>query len=234
MKLNKILLLIFGLKRLWPHWITDSAGVWYFDFNGVFSNIDSDLADELATLITFDVNNVNQVVVSGVELLEVTSYTNTIAGRATALATTPSYIWDDDNDILYIRATDWNPPLVYSISIGVSVNVADQKYIDEVNEVVFTPDLIGIPSLSERKDPLFYQRLAFDEFTQNLNNAQRRYDELKEFNLFGARADYYLGDEDKAFSTFTQVSMVMWEESVKSKPISPNETGLSSPCVLMI
>jgi len=202
--INKAVLLQFAVKTLWPYFITDSAGIWYFDFNGTWTGIAASLATSLIAL-SENIENVNQVIADGTGLTQVNSYTNTVTGRASALASAPSFIWDGENDIIYIRLADWDPPDLSTITLGVTINVSNQAYDDTVNDILHRPDLMGIPGLAEQKDPLFYQRLAFDEFTQDINNSGQKYDYLQAYNLFGAQADYYYGNIDSAFSTFTQI-----------------------------
>lgn len=200
--MNKIILAQIALKRIWTQWIADSAGVWYVDFNGAYPGIDPLVS---ASLVTALIENVNSVIVGSDSLTKVTSYTNTVDGRASALSSDASFIWDGAGDILYIRLDEYEPPQVFDVYLGVTLQLSNQAYDDTVNELLYRPDLVGVPDLAEEKDPLFYQRLVFDEWTQNINNAAYQYDDISGSILFGQQVDYYMGLATDPFSEFEKI-----------------------------
>jgi len=200
---HPVIALQVGIRQTQTFWLVDSAGIWMYDLRGTYSDFDTDLTDGAPTL---PVVSVNSVTVDGTDLTEVTSYTNTIDGRATALATAASFIYDDVNDIIYARFDAlYNPPLIYDINIGAVLGLSDNKYYDYVNGVNYSPDLENTPQFPQRKDPIFFQQMQFDSFVQNIDNSDYSYDDRKGSNLFGSTADYYLGTKDLAFEYFEKI-----------------------------
>ena len=199
-----VVLLQLNIRQLWNAFIVDSAGIWKFStLTNVYSGIDTDLTDGFPTLT---VVGVGDVIVNGVSLPEITSYTNTIDGRATALAAEPSFIFDGVNDVLYCRFNDdYDPPTALEINIGVIFALSDIAYYDYVNNVNYAADLDNTPSFPQKKDPIFFNELSFEGFVQNINNTAYQYDDKKDSNIFGALAEYYIGTTELQFEFFEKI-----------------------------
>lgn len=206
---NKVLLFQLAFKATQTEWITDSGGIWFIPFREVYSGIDSDLLEELTEKSYLDILSVTY---NNMDLTEVLSYTDTIDGRATALSVEASYIWDNVNKNLYIRLENYDDPRIYTIYIGIAIHISDQTYDDTVNRLPYREDIIGYPDLAEEKDPLFFQKISYDEFSVTLNNASLHYDYMINNKVFGQVGQYYWGEQDALFSAFDKIK----EAKVKS------------------
>jgi hypothetical protein len=199
---NKVLLFQLAFRAVQDTWITDSGGIWCIPFQQTYTPVDSDLIDELPVKTYYNVISVSY---NGIDLVQVTSYTDTIDGRATALAAEPSFIWDNTNKNLYIRLSDYDDPRFWTVFIGVAEHISTQSFDDAANRLLYREDIKNSPSLSEEKDPLFFQKISFDTFSVTINNAGRKYDYLTDNRIFGQVGQYFWGEEGAAFSTFDQV-----------------------------
>lgn len=199
-----VILLQLSISQPWNDFIVDSAGIWKFrTLNNTYTGIDTEITENFPTLIVVGISDVK---VGGISLPEITSYTDTIDGRASALSAQPSFIFDGTNDILYCRFnTNYDPPLGLDIDIGAIFALSDKAYYDNVNNINYVPDLKNTPNFNQRKDPIFFEQLRFDAFTQNINNSDYRYDDKRDANIFGSLAEYYLGTTALAFSNFDKI-----------------------------
>lgn len=200
---KKVLLLNIGFRAIQNQWFADSGGIWCIPFRATYPEMNSTL---LADLTQKNYLTINSVTYQGGDLQQVTSWTDTVDGRATALSSEKSFIWDTAKKNLYIRLENYDDPRVYTIFIGVAISLSDQSYDDTVNSILFREDIISLPDLSESKDPLFFDKLSFPEFTIKLNNAGRKYDYLTDNRIFNQSVQHYWGDPTQAFSTFDQIN----------------------------
>lgn len=199
---NKILLFQLASRATQTEWIPDSGGIWFIPFRHEYTGIDADL---LAELTEKGYINIISVSYSGQDLTQVDTWTDTVDGRATALSSDASFIWDNTDKNLYIRLADYDDPRVHDIFIGVAQHISSQSFDDTVNRILYREDLKNLPDLSEQKDPLYFQKISFDEFSVTLNNAGNVYDFLIDNKVFGQVGQYFWGDEGAEFSSFTQI-----------------------------
>ena len=211
------LLFILGIKAQQTQWITDSAGIWKISFDGYYSEIDKDLTSALTTA---DYKSIIDVLSDNVSLVHVTSYTNTISGRALAMATEPCWIFDTETDTLYIRLFNYDDPRVHTILLSVGMTISRRSFDDTENDVLYREDLLQIPDLSEKKDSQYSQSISFNSFTTSINNAGRRYDFLIGKNLIGQKGIYYWGKDGDPFSKYKSVLQARAEEIEISDNVS--------------
>jgi hypothetical protein len=202
--INPVILLQLNIRQPQDYFVLDSAGIWkYSTLSNIYAGIDSEITENMPVLKIVGIGDVS---VNGLTLPEITTFTNTIDGRAIALSAEPSFLFDGENDVLYLRCdNNYNPPLIYNVQIGAIFAYADKPYFDYVNDVNYLPDLKGIPKLKNRKDAIFFEQLKFDSIIQEINNADYRNDDKRTSNLFGSLAEYYVGDKDQEFSEFTKI-----------------------------
>lgn len=201
---SPVILNQLNIPEPWQYFILDSAGIWKFStLTNVYTGIDTEVTENFPLLDTIAIG---QVIVDGASLPEITSYTNTIDGRATALAGAAGFIFDGPNDILYCRFnTNYDPPLALRVSLGIILPSANKAYYDYVNDINYSPDLKNTPGMKTSKDPLFFDKVKLNQFTQNFNNVDYRFDDKKDAGIFNGNSVYFLGTTDLAFSFFEKI-----------------------------
>ena len=103
------------IPQPWLKFIVDSAGIYKFStLTNVYLGIDPEITENFPLLDTI---GIGAVVVDGVSLTEITSYTNTIDGRAAALAAGPGFIFD---------GLKYQP----KIFLQVSRHLSDQDFVE--------------------------------------------------------------------------------------------------------
>jgi len=190
---HPVVLAQFDVASLWGTWASYGAGIWYVDFLGLYTAIDPELTEGIATK-AFD-SDVGGVLYEGDNLQRVESLTE--------LLTVPSFYWDRANRILYIRLPDFNPPNS-TVRVGLSFYVGTE-FLDGLNGQVYLPHLKNLPPMTQEKDRLFFKKLTTGSWEMVLDNSGRSYDGMPEWGVYNQIVRYYLGEADAAFEDFIPI-----------------------------
>jgi hypothetical protein len=190
-----IILSTFSIGVIWQTWVNYYAGIWYADFNGIYSLLDAELSYGIQTKLFSSA--IGAVQEDGTSLTQVFSIAS--------LLSEPSFYWDHTNKILYIRLEDYDSPSTRNIKIGINVNIATETYIDYVNGITYLPDLKNIPPLTQNKDRLFFKKIQNRVFSMIVNNANLTYDDIKNWDVYNQKVQYYFGYHDQLFADFQKI-----------------------------
>ncbi len=168
-------------------WVNHAPGIWYASFAGDFG-----LTDETYWIpdpATLPVNYINTVIV------DLRSRLTPVASIA-ALATEPSFFWDNAVKLLYMRLENFDPPGLHDISPGQIHGFSDRGVV-YVDDLYYAPLLVSTPKLDIGQDLQGETKPAFFAGPVELSNAGGDLDELKDDPVYGN--DFYiahLDDED--------------------------------------
>ena len=110
-----------------------------------------------------------------------------------ALAAEPSFFWDNDNKLLYIRLEDWDPPGLHNVSPGLIQGFSDRGVV-YVDDLYYAPLLMSVPRLGIQQDLQGETRPAFFTGNVELSNTGGDLDELKDDPVYGN--DIYIAHLD--------------------------------------
>lgn len=173
----------FNIGKLWNNldstgqWFNYSAGIWMFDLEGLYPELNNEDYD---TIITLDVVEITSVLSDNVELDKIASIS--------ALQDNPGYYFDKVDKRIYLRLSNFENPDYHNINIGLSEYLSDEPYIDASNNI-YKPYLIpgDFSKIVINRDPLYKVNgsgeniISTDTFTVGVTNAHLLYNT---FNLF--------------------------------------------------
>jgi hypothetical protein len=123
-------------------WVNHSPGIYYASFVGDFGLTDE--AYWIPDPATEAVNYVKEVRVDNTTSL-------TAKTSIAALAAEPSFYWDNDEKLLYIRLTDFDPPCVHDIAPGLIQGFSDRGVV-YIDDLYYAPLLVSSPRLGIKQD----------------------------------------------------------------------------------
>ena len=190
------ILVDLDIGQLNVQWVNNGAGIWVVDALNVYEWVDDTLLDGF-TAQEFDV--IGSVNVDGIQLTEVDTL-----GEVT---TSPqSFFYDKDGRRLTIRIVDYDEPGIHDIWIGVIYGYSFDEFTPDTGAVPYEGRLLGAPSVSISRDPLFYGKITYGGGSVVINNADGDLDTLAEENdIYGNAARIYFGYKDIQLSTYTQL-----------------------------
>jgi hypothetical protein len=165
-------------------WVNYSPGIWYTSFVGEFGLTDE--AYWVPDPATTVVNYFKSVVV------DYTTILLPVASIA-ALAAEPSFYWDNDAELLYIRLEDFDPPDVHNVAPGLIQGFSDRGVV-YVDDLYYAPLLISAPRLGITQDLQGETKPTFFKGNVVLSNAGGDLDELKDNPVYGN--DLYIAHLD--------------------------------------
>ena len=189
-------------------WVNYAPGVWVTSVDGDFSYFDSDLVGAEFTWYS-DVATTEDV--SGYVTRVGSVFVDTERAPSTVdLATLLSleewgFYWDDVERLLYLRLPFSNSPDLYSIIVGLAELISDKEYVDEINDRIYDPELISIPSVSKTIDPLFFGRIQYNDVNLQLHNLHGRYDDIGRFDVYGGEVRILYGSDSDDYTDFKRI-----------------------------
>lgn len=203
---NKILLLEISTPIDFGEWINNEAGIWKSTItpaNLTFTDDQSNVGyyENTNVIEYFDIAS---VLVNDRVYIKVTSFDLLRAQEA-------GFYFDQSTNILYLHHIDWDYPINNKvISVGTNegfCNKVDYSADDGCyyNDVYYEPRVLSTPSISKKKDPLFYGSLSFDGGNVTLINNDGYFDDYKNKDIFRQQAVLKLGFEGIAYSEYRTV-----------------------------
>ena len=101
-----------------------------------------------------------------------------------ALSAEPSFYWDNDNKLLYIRLEDFDPPGLHNVSPGLIQGFSNRGVV-YVDDLYYAPLLISAPRLGIQQDLQGETKLTFFTGNVELSNTGGDLDELKDDPVYG-------------------------------------------------
>lgn len=161
-------------------WFNYSAGIWMFDLEGLYPELDNEDYD---TILTFGAIEITSILVDNAAIDKIASIA--------ALATAPGFYWDALDKRVYLRLANFESPDYHSINIGLSEYLSDEPYIDASNNI-YKPYLIpgDFSKITINRDPLYKVNgsgeniISTDTFTVGATNAHLLYNTFNLFDIY--------------------------------------------------
>lgn len=182
---------IGNLQDFWANW---RAGCWVVNFSLDYDS-DPEIADAfLNTLTVHEVINIGSVLSDGVQLTLVSS-------TAEVQSNEQSFYWDADTKDLYIHLENGDEPSLHSVNVGEVIGIAN--FAGTHNTQPYESRLVGLPSVSKSRDPLFYGKISFDGGNVTVDNRDGEFDRRGEsWDIFGNAARILVGFDELGYADF--------------------------------
>ena len=198
---NKIVLVEIDIPIIQTTWINYTSGIWYIRFieeNEV-------LTDDQGEDYTYPANVINIPSIIGSCLVDF-EYCTSVGSLALCQSTNKSYFHDVTNNLFYIHLDSFEPVLNKIIRIGVIEGYCEKNDTSAYySDVYYDPRVTKIPSLSEKKDPLFFGIQKFKSGNVSLINSDGHFDSYNDLNIYGQPARIKVGFEGYDYADFQQI-----------------------------
>lgn len=174
----------FDLGNTNTQWVNNGAGIWVVDSNGLYDWVDATLLDGF-TAQNFAA--IGSVTVDGVQQTKTTS-------MLAMVAATESFWYDGTTEKLWVHLINNDQPDLHNISIGVVYGYSFDEFTPVGAGQLYEGRLLGAPSISKRRDPLYFGRISFGGGSVTLANGDGSLDTWAEDNdIYGNAARIKLG-----------------------------------------
>lgn len=169
-------------------WINAGAGIWKVNSDNSYPEVDAELLDGFTAQ---EFRPIGSVKIDGEP--------STKVGTLLELAALDSAWYYADNT-LWITCPGFNDPALYAIDIGESYSFSTHSFVPINGPVPIEGRLAAVPSVTMRRDPLFFGRLQYDIGTLQLLNGDGEFDEWgTEVDIYGNAGRVLIGDEDVSY-----------------------------------
>jgi len=183
------------ITQLQSLWVNAGAGVWYVNANGLYPEVDSSLLTGLSVVQTLPA--VGSVLVDDITLVEASTLLE-------CSNNVESFYWDGVN--LYVHCKNHDSPYLHTVNIGVVSGYSKEGFTPIGANQFYTSRLIGVPSISKSRDPLYWGKLQYEGGSVNINNADGNLDLLGEsYDVYGNQARISIGFEDQDYSEYQRL-----------------------------
>ena len=212
------------------------AGVWYTrlapgvvlpeDDHGVFGYYDNQKIDDGLDIGSVIVKDVSYIRVKTLPELRIQEQ---------------SFFYDVDTTELYIHFDRWRKPVGYRSLDFITVgevngfcNLVDPLRGCYYDNIYFDPRIISVPSLSKKKDRLFYGLVSFGGGDINFSNSDGFFDTWRDKNIFNQAVRIFMGFEgderEDMFQVFSgSVDSRSWDFSTFKIKVVDSRKKLSNP-----
>lgn len=195
-------------------WVNIGAGIWYVNFDAIYSYVDSSLLDYFTAQ---DFTKVTKILCDGIEL-------NSVATLALVTTTDACFFYDSTNKNIYIKLAKYDDPYIHSLNITTATYYSDEYFTPIGQNNKYIGDIDIMPDVAISKDPLFFGVLSFSSGQLNLINSAGSYDLfLNENDLLGGAIRFYAGFKSEDFSEF----QIMYSGDMDSATLDESYLGLS-------
>jgi hypothetical protein len=187
---HKVLLCQFDVGSEWKRfgpgmWTPYGGCVWYTDFDASYDSLPAELTEDVPT---WDIEAVGSVLEDQEHLQKVFAIAD--------MAAQPSWYYDRENRVLYVRLTNFDPPQKHTITVGIPANVRKGGERFDYDGLDFENRLLSVPAIKYEKDDIFSGRLSFDDAEITIDNKDGLYDHMPDFDVFNQQVRLYLGFEE--------------------------------------
>ena len=176
-------------------WVNWGAGLWAVNTDNLYSWVDASLLDGFTAQGFAAIGSVH---VDGV--------LQTDAGSMLALVTTAESFWYDGAGTLWVHLVNHDAPSLHAIFIGVVYGYSFDEFTPVGAEQLYEGRLLGAPSISTRRDPLYFGRISFGGGSITLANGDGYFDSWTTDNdIYGNEARVYLGYDGLDLSEYERL-----------------------------
>jgi hypothetical protein len=204
---NRIVLVDLAFRAaLDREWVTEDAGIWYWDFSTYASSVMHSFGYgnfgygcfmqgcTVSSGTIEAIGDVTTVSKSGLDLVKRTSYALLVANQN-------SFYFDPVTTRLYIHmAGDLDPKLGDPLEIGISIGISNKA--GYWNNVYYEPRLLGDPTIAKERDPFYYGIIRQSESTIRALNQDGFFDFVSAANAYGQPITVRDGFKDLPLAQF--------------------------------
>ena len=173
------------ISRVNLQWINIGAGVWYCSFTNTYTYVDASLLSDEYTAQSF--GDIGSLTVDA-----------EIYAKASALSycasTDASFYYDGTNRAIYVHTKYNDSPYLHKVKIGIVEGYSNRGFTPVGASTYYDGRLARAPSVSKKRDPLFWGKIQFDIGNVELINSDGALDEFaKDNDVYGNAARVYYG-----------------------------------------
>lgn len=208
-----------------PQWICVGAGLWCVNANNAYAWVDASLLDGFSAL---NFETIGSVQVDG-------SLQTHVATMAELVNTTESFYYDAVASTLYVHLIDNDEPALHTLIIGVVYGYSAGAFTPVGTNLHYEGRLVGTPSVTKRRDPLYFGKLTFAGGSISLANGDGEFDTWAEDqDIYGNEARVYFGYAGLDFSEYQRlytgfIERVSVGEDVLTVDIADKRKQLTAP-----
>jgi len=191
-------------------WVNHGAGIWVVNSSAIYDWVDSSL---LSGLTAQTIPEVGSVLVDDMQLVEASTLLECSDNDG-------SFYWDGSS--LYIHIDGGDSPYIHTVLIGIVFGYSREGFAPVNSPTFYHGRLLGVPSISQSRDPLFWGKLQYEGGSVELNNGDGALDLIGEdYNVYGNQARIWAGFADQDISEYKRLFTGF------SETVSVSETGVS-------
>lgn len=177
-------------------WINIGAGIYEVNFNNTYAFADLGLPN------WFSMQNI-----SSVGSLQVDGTPQTLAASLLLLtASTETFYYDSATKTLYIHLLASDDPIFHTVIIGATFGYSFNSFTPIGSNTFYDGRLLGAPTISKSRDPLFFGRIQYQGGDVPLINADGEFDTFAEMNnVYGNEARVFFGFENLDISEYIRI-----------------------------
>ena len=178
-------------------WICCGAGIWYCSFDGLYPEVDPLLLEGFTAQSQFtDIGSLLCDFIFQTAVTSVAELTNNPG----------SYYFDSVNNKIYICLPNFDEPWLHTIQLGVIHGFSFDEFVPIGAASLYEGRMLGSPSVSQSRDPLFLGKIQYDFGGIELINSDAAYDTFAETNdIYGNEARLYFGYKQLNISDYVRI-----------------------------
>jgi len=210
-------------------WVNVGAGIWKFNVEAMYPEVDESLLDGFFSVIT---NEVVSVMVS-------TVLNNEVATKLEVTNNAEVFYWDITNKEVVCHFINNDEPYLHNIILGLIRGYSFDSITPVDSNEFYEGRILSVSSISRKRDPLYFGKLAYQNANVSLNNADGFFDMVGEDStVYGSACRLYLGFEllsinDYALIYSGYITNLTIDKEMVSFEISDRRRQLSKPYELV-
>lgn len=197
---NKIVLVEIDIPVIQETWINYTSGIWYIRF----VETQETMTDDQGQTYFYPANVSNIPSLVGSCLVDSEYYTE-VSSIALCQSTNKSYYYDVTNSLFYIHFDSFEPLLNKIVRIGVVYGYCDRSDVYYYNGVYYDPRVTRVPSLSQKKDTIFFGIQQYQSGSVTFINSDGHFDGYNSLNIYGQPSRMKVGFDGYSYSDFEEI-----------------------------
>jgi len=175
-------------------WVNAGVGVWVVNTDALYENVEDEL---LSWFTPQSFPAIGSVLSDSIQLVEASTLLECSDNEA-------SFYFDGTN--LYVHLENGDSPYIHTVSVGVVFGYSREGFTPIGARTHYASRLLGVPSISKSRDPLYWGKLQFEGGSAELNNGDGGLDQLGEDNnAYGNQARVLVGFEDQPYTEYERL-----------------------------
>jgi hypothetical protein len=190
------ILIEFDISRLNTQWINIGAGIWLVNFLNSYPFVDATLLSGFTAQTPIEIGSVQ---VDGILLTKV-------ASLQLVTSTYMSFYYNTITKDLYLCIQNYDSPYLHGISVGLISGQSYKEFSPPGINQLYEGRLSGNPTITKKRDPLFFGRIAYEMGNIDLINSDGNFDTLGDsLDIYGNEARVKIGYEGMQYSDYFEL-----------------------------